>query len=409
MRLLVIAGNYAPEKTASGPLTTDFCQFMRQSGHSVTVVTTFPHYPQWKIWEGYEWRLYQSEDLDGIRVLRVRNYVPASPTTFKRVAYYGSFSALAFPLSLAAGRPDLILCVTPPLELAVTAYALGKIWRTPFALWIKDLVPDVAIQLGLLKSRWAIDLARRLECFAYSRAVKLIVICEGFAKNLYLKSVPEEKVTVIPDWVDVDSLRPDYTGASFRLPHGIDSRRFLVLHVGNIGAKQRLEFLVRAAKLLERYKDIVFLIVGDGAKKANVVEEAERLEAMNVRFLPFQPDAIFPEMLAAADVLVVHQHRAVMDSVVPSKLLVYMASGRAVVLTAAQGSETQLLVGRAGCGIAVEPGKPAELAQTIFRLYQDPQLRARCGMGGRSYVCQNRSRSVILPRLESLLRTVAAK
>ena len=166
-----------------------------------------------------------------------------------------------------------MLCVTPPLELALSAYALQFLRGVPFVLWIKDLVPDVAIQLGMLKNPLAIALARTLERFAYRRAAKLLVLSEGFADNIMTKGIPNTKVQVVSDWVNTEFIKPEYSGNEFREQNGIDAAAFVVLHAGNIGGKQKLELLIQAAKGLEEHKDIQFVIVGDGARKAAVVAE----------------------------------------------------------------------------------------------------------------------------------------
>jgi colanic acid biosynthesis glycosyl transferase WcaI len=175
------------------------------------------------------------------------------------------------------------------------------------------------------------------------------------------------------------------------------------LHAGNIGDKQRLELLVQSAKLLEEKKEIQFVIVGDGARKAAVVAGAARLGTNNVRFLPLQPEEHFAEMLAAADVLILHQHAEVTDSVIPGKLLTYMAAGRPIVATAAPESATGLAVARSGCGLAVQPENPPALAEAILKLVGSQELRAQCGTSARAFVCANFSRLTVLPRLESLL------
>jgi putative colanic acid biosynthesis glycosyltransferase WcaI len=403
MRILIMAGNYAPEKTASAPLTTDFCQYLTASGHSVSVVTTFPHYPQWKIRNEYAGRFYSRETIDGVSVFRILNYIPRHPTSLKRVLYYGSFGVEAFLPAVASGRPDLIVCVTPPLELALSAFLLKLLWRVPFVLWIKDMVPDVAIQLGMLRNPLLITLARRLEHFAYAHAAKLLVLCPSFRENICRKGVSAPKVAVVSDWVNTERIRPDIPAAGFRQRHSIASNVFLVLHTGNIGAKQHLEFLVRSAKLLEEKKEIQFVIVGDGARKAAVVAEAEQIGANNVRFLPLQSEEHFAEMLAAADILMLHQDASVTDSVIPSKLLAYMAAGRAIIATAARDSATGFAVARSGCGLAVEPENQRALAEAVLKLAANQELRERCGNSARAFVCANFSRLVVLPHLESLL------
>lgn len=403
MRILVMAGNYAPEKTASAPLTADFCRYLTAAGHSVSVVTTFPHYPQWKVWQEYRGHFYAKETIDGVSVYRILNYIPQRPTPLKRVLYYGTFGIQALLPALASGRPDVIVCVTPPLELSISASILKLLWRVPFVLWIKDLVPDIAIQLGMLKNSLLISLARRLETFAYTTATKLLVLGGSFAENICNKGVPAQKVSVVSDWVNTELIRPDIPGAAFRQKYEVDAGAFVVLHAGNIGDKQRLELLVRSAKVLHGRKDIQFLIVGDGARKADVVAEAKGLGLSNVKFLPLQPQEQFPEMLAAADVLILHQHAGVTDSVIPSKLLTYMAAGRPIVVTAAPESAAGIAVSRSGCGIAVEPENPTALAQAIVQLLTDQKLRTQCGTSGRTFVSENFSRATVLSHLESLL------
>ena len=407
MRILILAGNYAPEETASAPLTTDACAYLAAAGHSVSVVTTFPHYPQWKIRKEHAGHFYRREMAGDVTVRRVLHYIPSRPSAFKRVLYYGSFAAAAFPAALASGRPDLIVCVTPPLELAVSAYALERFRRVPFVLWIKDMVPDVAIELGMLKNSVAIALARKLERFAYRRAAKLFVLSDGFADNISSKGIARGKIDVLPDWVNTEVIRPDVSGKAFRERNGIDPVAFVVLHCGNIGDKQRLELMVRAAKLLEKDRDIQFVIAGDGARKSAVIAEAVRLHAENVRFLSLQPAKSFPEMLGSADVLALHQHAGVTDSVVPSKFLTYLASGKPIIATAASESSTRRVMEFAGCGLAVQPENPAAFAEAILKLYKDSRLRRSFGASGRNFVVEKHSREVVLSRLESLLFEVA--
>src|SRR5438094_2562313 len=407
MRILVMAGNYAPEKTASAPLTADFCRYLTAAGHSISVVTTFPHYPQWKVWPEYRGRFYKKEMIDGVSIYRILNYIPKRPTPLKRVLYYGSFGIQALLPALVSGRPDVIVCVTPPLELSISASILKLFWRVPVILWIKDLVPDIAIQLGMLKSPLLISLARRLEDFAYTNATKLFVLGRRFAENIGGKGVPVEKVAVVSDWVNTEVIRPDIPGLGFRQKYEVDAAAFVVLHAGNIGDKQRLELLVRSAKLLHERRDIQFLIVGDGARKAAVVAEATSLGVSNVKFLPLQPQEQFAEMLAAADVLILHQHADVTDSVIPSKLLTYMAAGRPIVVTAAPESAAGIALSRSECGVAVEPENPTALAQAIVRLLTDQEFRAHCGTSARAFVSASFSRATVLSQLESLLHESA--
>jgi len=396
---------FAPEAYASAPLNTDACRFLVEAGHEVTVVTAFPHYPEWRVWPEYRGLIYRREKMDGIEVRRIWSYVPRRPSTLGRILHYAVFAVVALPGCIGIEKPDVILCVTPPIELGVTAWLLQAIWRVPFVLWIKDLVPEVAVQLGMMKNRQAIALARAFERFAYNRAAKLAVICEGFEDYLVRLGVPGEKVIVAPDWVNTSMIHPDADGSAFRLEHGISPDDFLVMHSGNVGAKQCLETVVQAAQILSSHPGITFRIVGDGSAKADLVKEVARLNLPNLEFLPIQPREALPQMLAAANVLLLHQSQAIVESVIPSKLLTYMASGRAIVAGVNSNSETAKVIERAGSGICVAPEKPDEMAQAVLELCNNRELAQRLGRSGRSFVEEHFSRSAVLSRLEAFLRS----
>lgn len=409
MRILLLSNMFAPEAYASAPLNTDACRFLVEAGHEVTVVTAFPHYPEWRVWPKYRGLVYRRENMDGIDVRRVWSYVPRRPSTLGRILHYAVFAAMALPGCIGIKKPDVILCVTPPIEFGVTAWLLQKVWRAPFVLWINDLVPDVAIQLGMMKNRQAIALARLLEKFAYNRASKLAVLCEGFEDYLIKCGVPADKVIMAPDWVNTSIIRPDADKMSFRREHDISPDAFLVMYTGNIGAKQGLETVVRAAQILTDQPGITFRIVGDGAAKADLVKEAARLNLPNLDFLPIQPMDRLPQMLAAANVLLVHQKKAVVDSVIPSKLLTYMASGRPIVAGVNPSSETAKAIDRAGSGVHVRPEDPDEMAGAVLTLCQDQGLRECLGQNGRKFVEENFARSVVLSRLEKFLWSTTVK
>ena len=403
MHILVVSSLYAPDKTASAPLTTDLCRYLVAAGHEVTVVTAFPHYPEWRLRPEHQGVLFRQESLEDVSVRRVWVYLPRQLDGMGHILYYSCFSISAFLGSLGISRPDVVICISPPLETGLTLSLLGAIWRAPLLLWIKDLVIDAAVQLDMLQNRSAIALARRFEHFVYDRVTKIAVLCEGFVENLVAKGVPAEKIVLLPDWVDVDTVRPDISGESFRAENGLAPDDFLVLYSGNVGVKQGLENLVRAARLLQQHSVIKVFIVGEGVCKQQLMAEATELGLSNLKFLPLQPDSRFPGVLAAADALVLHQHGEMGAEVIPSKLLTYMASGRPIVAGVAVESESYRAIQRGGCGIAIEPERPDLLAEAILSLHDDPARRRQMGDKGRAYVCANFSREAVLPRVESVL------
>jgi len=303
---------------------------------------------------------------------------------------------------------DVIFCISPPLQLGVTAHVLGKLKGAPFILLVKDLIPDAAIALGMLKNPWAIKIARLMERFVYSRAHAILVICQGFADNLKAKGVPESKSLILPDWVDTNFIRPLERNNSFRHAHNLNDKQFVILHAGNMGAKQGLDNAIKAARQLEDQNDILFLLVGDGSDKARLVDTATREGVSNVRFLPLQPRDMLPHMLSAADVLLLNQRADVVDMVIPSKLLTYMAAGRPIVAAVHPDSETAKYIRRADCGLVVSPEEPGLLADAIRQVYAKPDLAIRFGRSARAFAEEHFARERVLQQYNDFFRRLEA-
>jgi putative colanic acid biosynthesis glycosyltransferase WcaI len=250
MRILVIGINYAPEKTSVAPFTTGLCEHLASHGREVTVVTTFPYYPEWRVWDGYRGSLYRRERIHGVDVRRVAHIVPAKPSNLvQRLAYDISFTFAAFFAALFTGKCDLIYCSCPPPTVAFAAYLLGLLKHAPSVMKVIDLASDAALSTGIMKSLTAIRLARAFEAFTYRKALGVICLCQGFMDRLSERGVPAEKLHLIPDWGDTKQVRPQARDASFRQAHGISPDAFVVLHTGNMGKKQDLANVVEAAQL----------------------------------------------------------------------------------------------------------------------------------------------------------------
>jgi colanic acid biosynthesis glycosyl transferase WcaI len=411
MRFLLIGLNYLPESTSIGPYTADLAEHLQSSGHQVQVLTGFPLAPQWRIWDGYRGRWFMRESINGVPVCRTYLYVPAQPgKALKRILSDMSFAISALLGGLAADGCDVIVAISPPLQLGVTAWCLSLLRRAALFVHIKDLVPDAAIAVGLLREKsLPVRIAHALESFVYGRAQGIGVICDGFARNLVNKGVPSKKVTVLPDYIDLDFMRPCERNSSFRQQQGIQGGDFLVMYSGSVALKQGLETFVETAAKFSRDEGVVFYLVGEGPYLEALRTKAQQLQAPALRFLPLQPREVLPAQLSAADALVITQKRAVTDVVFPGKLLYYMAAGRPIVAAVSPESETGRFVSGRDVGLVVPPEDPDALAQAIRRLQKNPHEADRLGRNGRKVVQEQFDRNAVLKRfvqhLESLAKT----
>lgn len=408
MHLLAMGMNYRPERIGIGPLTGEMCEYLVSQGHRVSVATAFPHYPAWKIQEGYRGRLFMRENINGVEVHRSFVHVPGKPNAFQRVLYDSSLSLSAFLSGLSVGQVDLILGILPPIQLGVMAGLLSMLKRASLVLLVQDLALETALAVGMLKNPLALKLGRAMEKMAYRRAEKIIVICRGFADNLRAKGVPGSKIVILHDWVDVNFIRPLERNNAFRQEHQIGEEQFLVLHAGNMGAKQGLMNVVEAAGQV-RDGNIQFILVGDGSQKSSLMAEAERRKLDNIKFLPLQPHPMLPHMLSAADVLLLNQGQEIVEAVIPSKLLTYMAAGRPIIAAVHPDSEAARLVREADCGLVVSPARAEELVRAVNHIKGNPHLQERFGRKARAFAEQNFARHLLLERYEKLLVELASR
>jgi glycosyltransferase involved in cell wall biosynthesis len=225
-------------------------------------------------------------------------------------------------------------------------------------------------------------------------------------RRLEAKGAPPERVHVIPNWVDTTRLQPLGKDTQWAREWGFDER-FVVMHSGNVGHAQDLDSLVRAATFLRDLDDIVITIIGTGARHAELVALAERLQVESVLFLYYQNRRVLPQSLSAADVHVVGLAPGLAGYVVPSRLYGILAAGRPVIAAADAESETAQVVERVGCGIVVPPGRPELLARAIRDAHDGAYDLEEMGARGREWVEREADRSVAMRRYRDLLMELA--
>jgi len=402
MNLLILGMNYPPELTGIAPYTAGIAEHFAALGHRVRVATTFPHYPGWQVEAPYrgQWRCI--EHCNAVEVRRGPVYLPGRRSTLQRVIYDTSLAASTLLNSISAPRPDLIFCVSPPIQLGLTASLLARRWGAPVILQVKDLPLDAAVAVGMLHQGRAYRLGRALERLVYRLATRIVVISEGFRQNLLRQGAPPDRILEIPDWADTDRVRPLPPDPALRGLAGARSDDFLVLHTGNMGEKQGLANALLAAAEIDGSMPFRLGLVGDGMDRSRLEALAEQRAIRNVQFLPLQPEAVFPRLLSSADALLLNQRADVIDSVAPSKLLSYMAAGRPVVAAVHADSEAARVLRAAGGGLIVPPEDPASLAAAFRRLAADADLRAALGAAGHRYVETHYAREKVLARFEQL-------
>lgn len=395
MRVLIITTLFAPDIGGTARIMTDLAHDFRAEGHDVTVVTSHPHYFAGTAAAPAVQAKVLVEEVDGLRVVRMRTFLPRRRTILARAF---SFVSYMFAASRAVRRLrlecDAVVAVCPPLTNGLSAYWVGKLRRVPYVYYIQDLYPETAIELGYIKNALLIRIARSMADFIHSRAGRIAVISNGFRDAVTARGIPDARVSIVPNWVDVERFDPRVDASVLRRTLALEGK-FVVLFAGTIGLAQGIEtVLPRAAELLKDEPGIAFVVLGGGLRKQAVEDECRARGLTSVRFLEPQPHEEMPLHLAAADAYLIHLRDIPLYRItIPSKTYECLAMGRPL-LMGVEG-EAAAVVERAGAGLSFRPGDPDALASAIRKLARDPDLCAQMGGRGRDYAAHYHSRRTI--------------
>lgn len=399
MKILVSSINFHPEHSGIALYSTGLPVYFAEEGHEVTMVTGFPYYPGWKKRPEDKGRLFGTGKYKGVRTLRGYLYVPQHVTTVRRIAHELSFTFFALLNFLRAGRQDCIVIISPPLLLGLVGVLFKYLWKAQLVVHIQDLQPDAALSLGMVKRNLLIRLLIRLESLIYRHASWIATITKSMRENLLGKGVPQEKLAVYYNWIDVaevSRLNDNVPRGRFISRHEQAQGKFTVAYAGNIGVKQGVEVLVELAEASQEYEDVHYFIIGDGAQRVTLEDYVKHMGLENVTFLPFLSQDRYYEMLKDVDVSFVSQKPGAGDVFFPSKLLGIMAMGKPLLISADYGSELSTVISSTECGLVSTPHEKERLLQNLIALYQDPVLRRSLGSNGRQHV-QAYDRERILP------------
>jgi len=399
-RVLVVGINYAPETTGIAPYTTAVAEHLASLGAEVTVVTGMPHYPQWRVAPGYRRSLLRQEDRNGVRVRRAGHYVPPRPDALRRGLFEVSWLPLG-ALQVARGRFDAVLAVSPSLAgLPLGRLAAGG-RRVPWAAVVQDLMGNAAANGGVRGGGRVASVVTAVERRMLRSADLVGVIGEGFADAVQRMGVPADRVRLLPNWAHVTPTTA--TREQARTALGWPQDVFSVVHTGNMGAKQGLDNVVRAAAEADRRGSRVELVlVGDGNQRARLQQAGAGIRSL--RFVdPVDADT-YPLVLAAADALLVNERADMLEMSLPSKLTSYFAAGRPVLGAVPGTGWTAAVLDASGAAVRVDPEAPHQLLDAALELAEDEERCSLLGKAAAEYCHARYGSDAALGRYAELVR-----
>jgi colanic acid biosynthesis glycosyl transferase WcaI len=396
VKILYVSQYFPPEMGAPAARAVELSRHWAQMGHDVTVLTGFPNHPTGVVpdeWRGRFRRLHYSENVDGVRVARTWLWPLPNRKAHERIRNYASFCFSAAISGLALPKPDVIIATSPQLLVGLSGWWLAWWKRVPFVFEVRDLWPESLAAVGA--GAEGTLLHRTLGAiagFLYRRANHIVVVTPAFKDHLIrVWNVPAEKVSIVENGVETDLFHLDPAAVEVRQQLQLESR-FLICYIGTMGNAHGLETLIASAEHLQTALPMAtFLVIGEGAEKQRIVELATARGLNNIRFLGQQPRERIPSYVSAADVCLVMLKKAeLFKTVIPTKLLEYMACERPVIV--AVDGQARQIVEEAGAGIFVEPEDSEALVKAIVELEANAELRRKMGTSGRQYIVSNLSR-----------------
>src|ERR1700680_413196 len=360
-----------------------------QDRHEITVLTGFPNHPTGIVPPEYrrEFRRFVArEKTNGVNVIRTWLLPFPNRRTYERILNYTSFCLSAAATGLFIERPDVIIASSPQLLVGLSGWWLARCKRSRLIFEVRDLWPEslAAVGVGSTESLVYRSLAR-IAGFLYRNSDHIVVVTSAFKEYLVQHwQVAAEKISVVENGVEADLFSPR-TESSLRTELGAEGK-FVVSYIGTMGNAHGLQTLVEAAAQLQNsVPRILFLLVGEGAEKAELVSLVRSRGLSNLRFVHQQSREKIPAYICASDACVVLlKKNDIFKTVIPSKMLEFMSCARPVIL-GVEGQAREILE-EAQAGISIEPESPSELAPAVMRLAEDEPLRETLGRNGRRHI-----------------------
>lgn len=374
MRILFLTDNFPPEGNAPATRTYEHAVEWVKAGHEVDVITCAPNFPEGEVYAGYKNKWHQVETIDGIRVVRVKTYITANEGFVKRTLDYISFMVAACVAGIFIKKPDVIIGTSPQFFTVCGAWILSCLRRRPFVFELRDLWPASIKAVGAMNDSLAIRVLEKIEMFLYRRAKLIISVTNSFKSELIARGIDGEKISVVINGVDLKQYSPREKDRELENSYGLKDK-FVIGYIGTHGMAHALHNILEAAKELHERKEIMFLLVGGGARREALVKQAKIMQLDNVLFVQRQLKEMMPRIWSLCDVSLIQlRDDPLFKSVIPSKIFESMGMGLPILFSLPEGEATKI-IRESKSGVVIPPEQPKILAEAVVSLYENADTR----------------------------------
>ena len=398
MRIILLNQAFYPDHAATAQHAHDLARYLVSHGHQVAVVASR------SIYGSKGAALPKRETIDGIKVYRVGKSLFGKSNILARMIDFALFYGLALIKVMTLKRPDVIVPFSTPPFIALVGWMLKTVKHCKTVYWVMDLYPDVPIAFGIIKADGlGTRLLEKIHRFCFNHSDRSVVLGRCMRDRLIGKGIPQEKISLIPPWADIDELEPLPRNENpLRKEWGLEGK-LVVMYSGNLGLAHDIDALRGAMENLKARDDIRFVFVGGGKLMAQMLQHCEEHQLTNTLFKPYQPRDDIRASLSLADLHLISQAESMTGLLVPSKLYGIMAAGRASVFIGNARAEVGRVLEETGSGKVVAVGDVDGLTETITALADDPDTCRRMGDAAREAMAQTYDRRHACAAWERLL------
>jgi len=382
MRVCFFNRSYWPDQAATGQLLTELAQdLVSRHGWTVSVVAGRALHGSHEVRTSA--RLVDVEEHAGVRILRANGTAFDRRRFAGRAANYLTYFASALATTARVGSQDVVVSLTDPPILGLAALLAARRAGARFVFLCEDIFPEVAVLLEDFQSAAVNRTLDRINRYLLREADAVVALGERMKRRLVEeKGAAPSRLHVIHNWADCEAITPGPKDNAFSRAHGL-ADRFVLMHSGNVGFSQNLDLLVEAAARLQSCERLVIAVVGDGARRQTLQDQASRRGLSNIRFFPYQPKELLHESFASADAFLVSLKPGLEGYIVPSKLYGILASGRPFVAAVDPSCEAAMIAREHQCGIVAPPGDVDALVAAIAALHDNPAATRAMGVNAR--------------------------
>lgn len=377
MRILFITDNFPPEVNAPASRTFEHCREWVKKGDEVTVITCAPNFPKGRVYDGYKNKLYQKEQIEGIRVIRVWSYISANEGFAKRIIDFISFAFMAFWAGLFE-KADIIVGTSPQFFTTWTAETLSFFKRKPWIFELRDIWPESIRAVGAISGESKLfKILEKIELRLYKRSSRIISVTNSFKENLILRGIDGDKIRVVRNGANLERFSKRNRHLEWEEKLGLKNK-FVVGYVGTHGMAHKLDFIINSWP--RDQDDLHLILMGDGAEKIKLQELAKSLDILNITFLESMPKNDVPDVLSLMDVSLVPLKKSdLFKTVIPSKIF-ENAAMQTPILLGVEG-ESANIINEYGAGLCFEPENKTSFIKNLTILKENKEVYFSCQNG----------------------------